>query len=371
MSEIVLFLPGNLFHSNITQDKMERLLAERAGMETLEKNLVPVVFGWQMLDRLLAPDIYDPGPHELCVGSFSHALHSLLTKKDSEWQIENEINANSKLKSNINVTFYPEFAPPSDSKLIPTKYFFLPSLGTRYYDHDANTGELDVRKDISNIQAVRFGSKIGILLDTRSPIRKKWHEYQKDPREGLAPLVDATNKVADQNGPVHIVLLDLETPYVESDSNANQLWLDYFDALKDDVRKKFSPLKPHLKWFKDRAVDAGYIGAPHRTLQKWAVHDIQLKYIQRAYNKIQAENLSKKQRILLAVARDSDVLSVMNSRILVQDEKEPCYKKNRIEILRLGVACLNILEGKEDSLDSLAKADPVLGPRLIELLQNF
>ena len=390
MSEIILFLPGNIFHSNVTQEKMERMLAEKAGMEALRDSNVPLVFGWQRLDELLAADIYDPGRHELCAGSLTHVLHSRLTPERSAWQTAKGI-ADSRWQkgqgsTSIDVTFYPEFAPPFDPELIPTKYFFLPAPQTVYYDYDPTTGTSTLPQALSQkVPAIRFGSKVGILIhnrilineylpeghpnrETRDPIRDQWHKYQNKPtRENLDALVQATRSIADQDGQVHITLLDLETPYVGGAKDASILWNEYFEALGKDV-ENFSKLEPHLSWFDKQAVD---IESPHRMLDKWTRHDAQLDYIRRTYDNIHTKTLDERDRWLLAIARSSDTLSAMDSQIRAQKVDTPGFvAKYRKEVIKLGFTCLNILEGKEP-LQALATADPLLGPDLLNILSSL
>ncbi len=388
MSKIVLFLPGNIFHSNITQKKMKHMLDEQAGMATLRSSKVPLVFAWQKIDKDLAPDIYDPGPHEICAGSYTHALHSLLSHEDSTWQTAQGINhkrMEKKQANMIDITFYPEFAPPVSPDLIQTGYFFLLAPETRFYDFSFPTGDFTVRNDLSPVRAIRFGSKIGILLDQNgaSPIRKQWHAYQENPAKGLDLLVAATEKVSEQAAPLHLAVWDLEAPYVGSDATAKQLWLDYFEALdKKGLIDAFSPLASHLQWFSDHAVDVEQLGGPpHRLLTKWSIHDSQLTYIRRVYHNIPPAMFNtlnrperERARKLLAIARGSDNLSVMDSLIRKQEPDTSRYiKKTRGEILKLGLACLNILEdilaGRDYSLEMLSKADPLLGPRLVKILQ--
>jgi len=224
--------------------------------------------------------------------------------------------------------------------------------------------------------AIRFGSKVGILIhnrvlfdNSRDPIRDQWHTYQRNPSAGLDGLVAATDKVANWPGQVHIALSDLETPYVDSDVNAHVLWSTYLEALdKRNLLAAFSPLAQHLDWFDQHAEE---IKPPHRTLERWARHDAQLDYMRRAYDRFCPQTLTERKRWILAVARCSDVLSAMDSKIRAQDKSLPAYMvKYREELLRLGAACLNILAGNKP-LEALAEADPVLGPRLIKVLEGI
>jgi len=126
---IVLFRPGNFFHSGVTRAKVEHMLNELAGMDTLRNSAIPVVFAWQRMDELLAPEIYHAGAKELCAGSLTHVLHNRLTPEDSAWQTAKGIEGSSWQKArgwtSIDVTFHPEFAPPADPELIYTRYFFV------------------------------------------------------------------------------------------------------------------------------------------------------------------------------------------------------------------------------------------------------
>jgi hypothetical protein len=375
MSKIILFLPGNIFHSNVLQEEMRRMLIkEKAGMSTLRTSEIPLVFGWQKIDELLAPDIYDPGPHELCAGSLTHALHSWLAPEHSRWQMDEG-------GKGIDVTFYPEFVPPSNPELIPTKYFFLLAPQTVCYTHDSTTGTLAPPETFSQAPAIRFGSKVGLLIHHRTlidqsnrpkrpdrktddPIRDQWHNYLKDPAKGVDDLVLATKGVTEQDGEVHIALGDLETPYVNK-VDANALWSEYLEALdKAGLNSAFSPLEPHLSWFDKWAVD---IQPPHRMLEKWTRHDAQLDYMRRAYGDVPVSN--EQERWLLAIARSSDVLSAMDSKIRKQKKETPPHAaKYREEVIKLCFTCLDILAGKKP-LEALATADPLLGPRLIDILR--
>jgi hypothetical protein len=376
--DIILFLPGNLFHSNVPQAQIKRMLKEKAGMDALCNSKLPLVFAWQRIDELLAPDIYHAGNKELCAGSLTHVLHSRLKPQDSAWQTIKGIQGSGWQQAqgwtSIDVTFHPEFAPPSDPELIPTNYFFLLATQTMYYDSTSETPT--VADALPTAPAIRFGSKVGILIQnrvlfgaSRKPIRDQWHKYQKDPPAGLEALVDTTERVANLPGRAHIVLGDLETPYVASSTDANTLWNQYFEALdKRNLTSAFSPLERHLDWYNRHAVE---IEAPHRLLGKWTRHDAQLNYIQRAYDRFHAQTLSERKRWLLAIARCSDILSSTDSKIRKQNKDLPAYAvSHREELLRLGAACLDVLEEKK-SLDALSEADPLLGPRLINILQKM
>jgi hypothetical protein len=384
MCKIIIFLPGNIFHSNVVQGEIERMLKQKAGMDTLRKSKIPLVFAWQRIDELLAPEIYDPGPHELCAGSLTHVLHNRLTPERSAWQAAKGAADSRWQKGNtgIDVTFYPEFAPPSDPELIPTKYFFLLAPQTVCYTHDPITGTLTPPETFPDAPAIRFGSKVGILIRHRTlidqsnrpkrsdrktldPIRDQWHNYLQDPAKGADDLVRAIKGVTEQDGGVHIALGDLETPYVNK-VDPNVLWSEYLEALdKAGLLSAFSPLEPHLSWFDKWAVD---VQPPHRILEKWTRHDAQLDYIRRAYDDVyQASN--ERERWLLAIARSSDVLSAMDSKIRKQKQETPAHAaKYREEVIRLGFTCLDILAGKAP-LEALAAADPLLGPRLIDILE--
>ncbi len=376
MSKIIFFLPGNIFHSNVIQKEVKRMFGEKAGMDTLRKSKIPLVFAWQEIDKLLAPDIYDPGHHELCAGSLTHALHNWLSPEHSKWQMDEGIEG-------IDVTFYPEFAPPSDPELIPTKYFFLLAPQTVCYTRDSTTGTSSLPETFTEAPAIRFGSKVGILIHNRTlidqsnqpkrpdrktddPIRDQWHNYLKDPAQGVDDLLRATQGVAEQHGGVHIALGDLETPYVNN-VDANALWSKYLEALGENgLSSAFSPLESQLSWFDEQAVD---VQPPHRMLEKWTRHDAQLDYARRAYEDIQISN--PRERWLLAIARSSDVLSAMDSKIRKQKKETPPHAaKHRKEIVKLGFTCLNILEGKEP-LQALITADPLLGPRLLDILSSL
>jgi hypothetical protein len=376
MCKIILFIPGNIFHSNVVQREVKRMLKQRAGMDTLRKSKIPLVFGWQKIDELLAPDVYDPGPHELCSGSRTHAIHSWLAPKDSKWQTDEEIKG-------IDVTFYPEFIPPSVPELIPTKYFFLLASQTVCYTHNSTTGTFTLPETFPEAPAIRFGSKVGILIQnrildnvclhprhpkrkTRDPIRDQWHDYLKNPAKGVDKLLQATEGVLEQGG-VHIALGDLETPYVSSDVDANVLWNKYLKALSDaGLSSEFSPLEPHLSWFDEQALD---VQPPHRMLEKWTRHNAQLDHMRRAYDDVPVSN--ERERWLLAIARSSDVLSAMDSKIRKQKKETPPYAaKYREKVIRLGFTCLDILADKEP-LEALATADPLLGPRLIDILETI
>lgn len=386
MSKIILFLPGNIFHSNVVQENMLLMLAQKAGMMTLRRSPIPLVLGWQRIDELLAPDIYDPESHELCSGSLTHVLHNRLTPERSAWQTAKGA-AGSRWKTGgtgIDVTFHPEFSPPADPELIPTEYFFLSAPNTAYYDYDPVTGELDVSPPPPlGVPAIKFGSKIGILIynqvlfgdDVRFPIRDQWHEYQNDPRKKLGALVDATSKVTELKDPVHIVCWDLETPYVpvridkDKRIDADDLWQDYFEALdKRNLLTAFSPLQDHLDWFKEQAVEVSQ--PPHRLLDKWAHYDPKLDYLRRVYDNLGARTSSERKRWLLAIARSSDILSAMHSQIKQAQEPDAATARYRKELVRLSNACLDVLEGKA-SLEALAIADPILGPRLVNLLKDI
>jgi len=380
MSDIVLFLPGNLFHSNVTQRQLKRMLDEKAGMDVLRNSTVPVVFAWQRIDELLAPDIYDAGQHELCAGSLTHVLHHRLPREDSAWQTLKGTKGSGWHKAeggtSIDVTFHPEFAPPADPELIPTGFFFLSAPHTRYYDHDSTAATLTVAGALPMAPAIRFRSKVGILIGNRilfdncsHPIRRRWHDYQKDPEKGLEPLIQATEKVASLDGRVHIASWDLETPYVGSEIDANILWREYLEALdKKRLTSAFSPLERHLGWFSKQAVE---MATPHRLLAKWTRHDAQLDYIRRAYDHPSPRTPSERERWLLAVARCSDVLSVMDSKIQSQNKDLPAHAVTYREgVLELGAACLDSVEETGQSLDTLSMADPLLGPRLAKVLRE-
>lgn len=364
MSKIILFLPGNIYHSNIIAPQLKRLVKEKASIKTLHTSPIPLVFGWQKIDMLLKPKIYKAGEHELCSGSLTHILHPLLTAEQSAWQTLMGV------KGSIDVTFYPEFAPPYNSNLIPTTYFFLlKPPATRFYKF---TKALTVSKatDITYGPAIKAGDKIGIFIDTQSPLRKAWHIYQDNPDQGLTGLIDATKQIADGTDPIHLTCWDLEAPYVGSEHEANMLWERYFEALeKHNLTPVFSPLKKHLKWLKKQAVK---LETPQRILAKWTSHTPQLDYIHRAYYQFENKVLSKQHQYLRAIARSSDVMSAMHSKILTQDSSVSKFNKMyRNDILKLGEACLDILNAKQNSLDKLVEADPILGPKLIKLLREL
>jgi hypothetical protein len=91
--------------------------------------------------------------------------------------------------------------------------------------------------------------------------------------------------------------------------------------------------------------------------------------MRRAYDDVPVSN--ERERWLLAIARSSDVLSAMDSKIRKQKKETPPYAaKYREKVIRLGFTCLDILADKEP-LEALATADPLLGPRLIDILETI
>jgi hypothetical protein len=307
MSKICFFLLGNILHSDVIQPQFERMIMEKGGMPTLREGGIRFNFGWHGLDSKIAPDIYDPGPHDLCSGLATHVFADRLQPTDLEWQYMNGV------PGTLEVMYFPEFIIPSDPQNIPTQFFLLFDPETRYYDYeDPKSGRIFFPAEVRDNLSISWEGKTGIRLGN-SPLRAAFHAYQQRGLAGdLDKLVKVTEEIAETDNDLHLAWLDLESPYVGSWTNANRLWGEYINIiLRRNLANVFTYLKPHLDSLKKQAV---FLGQPHRLLDKWMRHDAQRRYLELTYS-VKTENFRDWQLWLLAVAKGGDMFSAMGSMI--------------------------------------------------------
>lgn len=306
MAKIVLFLPGNATHSFLIGERWQKMYNERLGLEAIGKSGVPVTVSHQGLDYELYPFLRDMHSQysniDVANAPFGHSLLPFCGTSQKRWETR-------RVLGNLPVTFFSEFYSPS-ADFIPTEFFFYLKKQTYSYSmvvirrsSEVFEPEIDTPLD-EKIISVKYGNKIGIVMDGFEGFLKHWFAFAQNPSvQNIANLIDEVKKLVHDPRSVVVIPLDLEQPYVGS-VEGEKLWTLFFDAIKKEgLDEHIVSLRSVLDEFRRNPIA---IKQPHRILTKWTVHALQLNYMFKLNG---MSPRTEKERMIYSLAASSDIFS--------------------------------------------------------------
>ncbi len=319
MSRIVLHLPGNGFHSNVSARKRREYLENfRDWITLLVTAGFPVAPSFQGIDLKLA------GVHELSFAGvdllsapFAHTLPSLYEKHPvhrghAEWLFRHGARGSAP------GTFVSEFDIPR-LNIIPWRddiLFALPSHTVGY--SECSSGDVNPGADVNKYEAIRFHDKTIVPMRGVEAAQKAFFTWQRvwtDEALEVA-MAEIAKLVNDGKDEVYVLFLDLEAPLVGS-HHGIEVWRRYFAAIREsNLAQYFVPFKEAAAIWRARAVDVE--GSAHSLFMrqlgvKWTNFQPQMDHIMRS--SMLPEAKSDREQAALSLVTTSDVLSAMDRKI--------------------------------------------------------
>lgn len=308
MSRIVLYLPMNFFHGNLSEEAgLDYFRSIESNIDLLKIQQTNVAISWQKLDEEFFPELKElvNSPHLSVLNStFSHALpaaYSEGTQRDM-WAREIETG----VKGNVDCMFFPEFCAPSKffSTKKYSKYFLVLDTQTTLYSYNLFSLYPVEPNIIPDAPAIRCGDKIGLIMKEKlfSGFLKAFFAWQRSPYDIVAQniMIDELDKIIMLPDDQTIIIpIDWEAPWVGS-LYGHEIWFKFFEII--GLRSEnFVPLSSVMDDMAEQAIATHH---PHRNLMKWFSDEISLK----THDKIAAITpKTEYEKMLLSVASGSDL----------------------------------------------------------------
>jgi hypothetical protein len=349
VSKIVLYLPGNLMHGNVSARKRRQYVEEfPQWLSTLKSAGFPVATSFQGIDlEILGVTESDFDGIDLLGGMYNHALPTVFEKhkglgNHTQWLIANGP------RGNVPGIFYSEFnIPRTDIQrpghdiipVAPSALSFLYSL--------CQTGDIDPGLPISKYEAIRFREKTLVPMHLEG--QKNFFEWQRtlNPEKLQAFLQELRAIRDDGKDGVKILFIDLEAPLVGS-RHGLKIWEWLFAAIREaGLADVFMPFAEAAKVWEQRAVkpQESALSLVARDLGKWLGLDPQVDYLDRVKS---VRPRTEAEHRLLALASTSDVCAAMDRKLrgivtLPADEGTVTIGYDQT-LIDLGYAVLNAFE---------------------------
>ncbi len=374
MAKIVLYLPANTFHSFLREDRWGRMSTERMGLCEIGKSGIPVTVSHQGIDYELCPYLEEllrqyASNIEVAGAPYGHPLLPLFENGQTKY-VGFETAYRARV-STLPVTFFPEFATPGE-RFIPTRFFFVLKNQTVSYSMTVGVGKAAADWDLvvdplPRSCAVRFGKKIGLVLDGYEGFLKTWFAYAAVPTQtNLEALMEQFAAMANDPRPFIIVPLDLEQPYVGSALGAH-LWTLFFDELKErGLDRHIVPLSSILGDVEGIQDKLPSIRQPERVYAKWTIHRAQLNHLDRLKRLAPANG---REFLLYSLAGGSDFLSSCNRHVLQSRGASPsvtCQDLEGNKVIMSQGPNLHLQEVSLAAWDVLRHGDKTLARRIVE-----
>lgn len=331
MAKIALFLPANSFHSFLIENRWQEMDGERLGLDVIGSFGIPVTTSHQGLDFDLCPYLLGVLQRHRSISfvnaPLAHPLIPLTDESHQKWEM-------SHVYGNLPITFFPEFHTPEDWA-IPTEFFFhLASQTTQYslqFGQVVQDPEISDPIPIGTI-GVRYGKKIGIILDGFGAFNKAWFAFGSNPSSSNLSRVMQEIECLVKDPRSHVVIpMDLEQPWVGSAIGSEMFRMFFEELIETGLHQHVVPMTEVMEAAKAHAVK---INAPHRILTKWTTHMVQLRYLQRL---ARIQPRGNKQHLLYALASSSDLLSSWNRYVQRSNGSATsiiCRDADGVEIVR-------------------------------------
>lgn len=322
MANVVFFIPGNFFSSQLTGVRAEKMYNEKFGLEAIGKSGFPVATCNHGIDIMIYPWLRETcSKHkniETLSSTFGHSLTSLLNKPERNFEINNGT------KGNINVAFFPDYSVPRPNTF-EEKYFLY--LGDQTVNYNLGLYGVNIKKNpgyYQGDQIVNYDGKIGIPVDGYSEFLSAWHAHAATPnKENLSSLILEFEQIClDDSREFVIIPINLEQPFIGSVLGA-KLWTIFFSELtKSQYKNKVVPLSSVLYYCQHVAVKKR---PPERIYTKWFNFSTQIM-AQCEMARVEMPNDSKKyyfSSIIRSIAGTAGYLSSLGRKNAFSVENRP------------------------------------------------
>ena len=323
---VILYLPANLFHSNVTDVARKGYIEQYSNLHrVLTSAPVPIAVSFQGFDLELLgiyADNFDHTAVELVAAPWAHFLPSLVGEDEvlgasAKWQVAHGVASASAAR------FNPEFDVPPQKHLLPHAGQIMPCVApsTVLYS-ECDVGDSDNEHALMKHDAVAFNGNVLVPLSGLDKVNGAWFTFQRFPSdENLAAVIDRLRELVGGNtGKVYVWYVDLEGPIVGSHFGFG-LWARLFAAIEgSDVAGQFTNFAATAEHFRQKAVKLGYGKIARELGNKWTRWPQQLAYYNR-WGRLPAPESDFDQTVLSLVTV-SDALSAMNSKIAGDIKKD-------------------------------------------------
>lgn len=318
MDRVILYLPANLFHSNVSDVARQSYID---GYPSLHRMLtragIPLALSFQGIDLALleAREEDFGGSIELVATPWAHFLPSLVGEDEvlgasAKWQIEHGVADGSAAR------FNPEFDVPPQKHLLPHAGQIMPCVApsTVMYS-ECDVSDSDNEHALMKRDAVTFNGNVLVPLSGLDKVNGTWFTFQRFPtEENLAAVIERLRELLSGNaGKVYVWYIDLEGPIVGSHFGFD-LWYRLFEAIRNsDLAEQFTSFAATAEHFRSKAATLGYGKIARELGNKWTRWPQQIAL----YNKWGRLEMPKDDfdQVVLSLITVSDTLSAMNSKI--------------------------------------------------------
>ncbi len=339
MDKIVLYLPANLFHSNVTDVQREKYISEYGALhEALTGSPVPIAVSFQGIDLALLEleegDFANTSV-ELVAAPWAHFLPSLVGDDavlglSAKWQVAHGVAAASAAR------FNPEFDAPPQKHLLPHAGQIMPCVApsTVLYS-ECDVGDSDNEHALMKREAIAFNGNVLVPLSGLDKVNGAWFTFQRFPTdENLTAVIDRLRELLSGNtGKVYVWYVDLEGPIVGSHFGFG-LWKRLFEAIaSSDVAGSFTTFADTAEHFQRKAESIGRSVISRELGNKWTRWPQQIAYYLK-WGRLPMPKTDFDQAVLSLVTV-SDVLSAMNSKIggpIIKEAMRPDGEKSDVTI---------------------------------------
>ncbi len=354
MSKIVLYLPGNAWHSNVRADKRRAYIEgfRRDWLAVLKQAGIPVVVSFQKVDL----ELFGVSERELAGGNleclsapWNHALPSLYEKHPTlsghaRWLADHAV------KTPTLGMFFAEYDVPRTRLAKPGIIPALPSPHMVQYS-ECGTGDYAQEAVIDRYRAVRYHDNTVVPMVGVKPIQDAFFAWQRDPdnaskKEALATEI---RKVAlDGTDDALILFLDLEAPLCGSHYGPS-IWEWFFTVAKEAAPDAFVTWHwAAEQWMQSaRSSDVPVAKLFARNLGvKWTGLQPQLDWLDRV--KLCRAPQSDREHALMGLFTGSDVLSAWDRKlkgpITLAADRGPIEIGFDQAVIDVALACLKAYE---------------------------
>ncbi len=319
MDRVILFLPANLFHSNVTDVARAEYLTGYSALHTMLLSAgLPISVSFQGIDLALLgfdESDFDLSSVELIAAPWAHFLPSLVGEDkvlgaSAKWQIAHGVASASAAR------FNPEFDVPPQKHLLPHAGQIMPCVApSTVMCSECDVSDSNGEHALMKREAVAFNGNVLVPLSGLDKVNGAWFTFQRFPTdENLTAVIDRLQELLSGNtGKVYVWYVDLEGPIVGSHFGFG-LWERLFEAIANsDVAEQFTSFAATARHFRSKAEKLGFNSIARELGNKWTRWPQQIAL----YNRWGHLPMPKNDfdQAVLSLVTVSDVLSAMNSKI--------------------------------------------------------
>jgi len=357
MSQLVLYLPGNIWHSNVPADRRRDYMENFSNwLGVLRSSSIPVSTSFSKIDLELLGGIKEENFEgvDLLGAPYNHALLSVFAGhrnlgNHAKWLTHNGTSGNTE------GYFVAEFDIPAKD-ILPRGHRILPALSspsTILYS-ECMTGDVNPDHPISAYKALQFRDKTVVPMHGVEEAQKHFFFWQRYPTDAnLQKFLDELHRITENDSDdILILFFDLEAPLVGS-HHGLQVWQWFFEAVKSaGLSDAFIPWGEAIDYWKEVAVkpETPAMRLLSRDLgRKWTGLQPQLDHLDRI--KLCRSPQNEAEQVWMSMFTTSDFLSAWDRKLrgvisfdADNGNLEIGYDQTIIDI---GLTCLRAYERQE------------------------